>query len=406
MKLLLFFLALFSPFFCYTQTDSLLYLNGQKITSIEAWGQRKPQLKQLILENIYGYMPEKPKANYTILKSIYAKEKGIHYKEIAIQLFKDTLPTRVIRLAVFLPSDKQSQIPIVLAINKCGNLTITDIEEVTAYTDRELHPACYKLCEKNTAVPEGLRGTRKTYWSIDTLIKRGYGFATFHDSDVGADVKSLEQGIFPFYPELINDTGWQLISAWAWGLQRAVDYLVTDEQVDKSRIIVFGHSRRGKAALLASALDERVAMVVPHQSGTGGMALGKKNPMETIYRINKTFPYWFNERFKYHSKHKKTLPIDQHYLAALMAPRPLIETIGSRDYWSSYWVSLKTLRLISPVYGLYGKKGLLGKGFIKKRREISEENIGTIIQVRRPYKHTMNGDYWNYILDIADMKLK
>lgn len=281
-------------------------------------------------------------------------------------MYRGSIPTRTIRLSIFIPADKSKPVPVVLAINKCGNPTVSSLAEVGAYHDRILHPLCEREMKKRGGTVESLWGIQNDYWTLDTLLKRGYAFATFHDSDIGADTNSLEQGIFPFYPELKNETGWKLISAWAWGLQRAVDYLVTDKLIDSTRIILFGHSRRGKAALLAAALDERVAMVVPHQSGTGVMALGKDHPMESIRRINQTFPFWFNDRFKTYSRKPKTLPLDQHYLLALMAPRPVIETVGTLDIWNSFWLSLKTLRLVSPVYEMYGKQGLTAAGKYRK----------------------------------------
>lgn len=381
--------------------DSLLYYNNGRITDAATWEKRRGELEHQVLKQIYGFMPPAPKWRSQVVKEVVLKDGNILYKEVAIQLLKDDAPTRTIRLALFIPTNQTKPVPVVVAINKCGNCTVTASEEVGIYPDRILHPKCKEAMKERGGTHESLRGLQTNYWALDSVIKRGYAFATFHDSDIGADTASLDQGIFPFYPELQNETGWKLISAWAWGLQRAVDYLVTDGGIDSSRVIVFGHSRRGKAALLAAALDERIAMAVPHQSGTGGMALGKKHPIESIKRINKTFPYWFNDRFKTYKR--KTLPLDQHYLAAMVAPRPLLETTGKYDVWSSYWLSLRTLRRISPVYALYGKTGLTGKGKVSKRKKLHQ--AGTIVQVRRPYRHTMNADYWRFILDFADERL-
>lgn len=382
-----------------------MYLDGKKISTVADWEERRDQLKDLVLENIYGYMPPPPKWDAEVIKEVVIKEKNILYKEIALQLYKDDKPTRTIRLSLFIPDGGEAPKPVVLALNKCGNPTVMEAEEVGIYKDRILHPWCEKYINKKGGVEEAIKGMKQGFWALDTLIKRGYAFATFHESDIAADIDDPNQGIFPFYPGLANETGWKTLSAWAWGLQRAVDYLVTDKNIDPNRIILFGHSRRGKAALLASALDERVAMVVPHQSGTGGMALGKKHPMESMRRINKAFPHWFNDRYKAYGKKPKTLPLDQHYLLALMAPRPVIETVGTYDPWSSYWLSLKNLEMVSPVYELYGQQGLLGKGKIKKRKNMTTANIGHLVQIRRPYKHTMNGDYWGFILDFGKMVL-
>lgn len=403
--LLLIFVSFFTILKFGHGQDSLLFFHGKKINAVEDWEKKKPEVKQLILKNIYGYMPPAPEWHAEVMKEIYLEDKNMFYKEVAIHLYKDKTPTQTIFLSLFIPGKGEKPNPVVLALNKCGNPTVLPIDEITVNKYRILHPWCTKQMMKRGGGEQGLRGMKTDFWAVDTLIRRGYAFATFHENDIATDVENLNQGIFRHYPELNNETGWKVISAWAWGLQRAVDYLVTDSLIDTNRIILFGHSRRGKAALLASALDERVAMVVPHQSGTGGMALGKKHPMESTRRINKAFPHWFSDRYKTFAKKPKTLPLDQHYLLALMAPRPVIETVGTYDPWSSYWLSLKNLKMVSPVYELYSKQGLLGKGKVKKREQFKTREIGRLVQVRRPYNHTMNGDYWSFILDFADLKL-
>lgn len=401
----IFLLIMSFPCFGIAQ-DSLLYFNGEKIISVAEWEKKRPLIKKQFLHLVYGEMPAVPTMKFSIIRQVEIPLKNIIYKEVAIDLFKEDVFTRQIRLALFLPKS-ELKVPVVLALNKCGNQTVSNIKQVTAYNDRLLHNYCAKQINKQDGdTPESIRGLKKDFWALDSLFNRGYGFATFHESDIGADIDTLNQGIFPFYPELDNEHGWKLISAWSWGLQRAIDYLHTDELIDTNKIIAFGHSRRGKTALLTAALDERVDMVVPHQSGTVGMALSKGRPMERPRRINKTFPNWFSDSFKELAKKpKKRLSFDQHYLVALVAPRPLLETVGTRDYWSSYWVSKKTINKASPVYELYGKKGVVGKGKLKKKKDFNSQKESNLLQVRRPFGHTMNGDYWSYILDFIELKL-
>jgi hypothetical protein len=133
------------------------------------------------------------------------------------------------------------------------------------------------------------------------------------------------------------------------GLQRAVDYLVSAPGIDPRRIIVTGHSRMGKAALLAAAFDERIALAIPHQAGCGGsapsrarIAIGKPyntldtlqtKPPETVANINEKFPHWFNARFKEFDTQPERLPFDQNCLVALCAPRPVLFTNGRADTW-------------------------------------------------------------------------
>lgn len=380
------------------KNDSLLFLDGKKIETVEQWESKKPIIKSQFLSLVYGEMPPPPLQKHTINKSIYIDSINVLYQEILIDLYKQDQFVTQIRLSVFLP-DTTKPNPIILALNKCGNLTVIENNFITAYDDRLLH----NYCEKKSSA---LRGLKHDFWQLDSLFKRGYGFATFHESDISPDIKNTREGVFKHYPELDNKNGWGLISAWAWGLHRTIDYLHTNKLVDTNKLILFGHSRRGKTALLATALDERVDAVVPHQSGTVGMALSKSKTMESVKRINKTFPHWFSDQFKEFAKNPKSLPIDQHYLVALVGPRPVLETVGSRDYWSSYWVSHKTLLKASPVYELYGEEGVIDKGKIKYKYQLEDQKEANLLQIRRPYGHTMNGDYWSFILDFLDYKLR
>src|SRR5581483_953464 len=113
---------------------------------------------------------------------------------------------------------------------------------------------------------------------------------------------------------------WGTIAAWAWGIQRAIDYLVTDPDIDAARIIVVGHSRLGKTALLAGAFDERVAMAIPLQAGCGGTAPSRGKVGESVKQINTAFPHWFDDEFKTFNDQPERLPFDQHELVALCAP--------------------------------------------------------------------------------------
>jgi hypothetical protein len=185
-----------------------------------------------------------------------------------------------------------------------------------------------------------------------------------------------------------------------------VDYLVTDPDVDADAICVTGHSRRGKTALLAGALDERIALVVPHQSGTGGAALSRDNDQETVERINRVFPHWFSDMFTRFNDNEYRLPIDQHLLMALVAPRPLLETAGIQDRWANYDSALRALRAADSVYEFLGKKGLSGAGVVVGDEPIQGENFGELMQYRLDVKHTLNRDFWKAILDFADAHLR
>jgi hypothetical protein len=250
-----------------------------------------------------------------------------------------------------------------------------------------------------------MRGSRTDVWALENTIARGYALATFAAADMDPDKHDWTDGIHAKHPGAPGDanTRWGTIAAWAWGLHRAVDYLETVKDIDNDRICVTGWSRRGKTALFAAAMDERIDLVIPHQSGTGGMALSRMKPEESVARINEVFPHWFNDNFTRFVADVKRLPVDQHLLVALVAPRPLMDNAGLRDTWASPDLALEAMKAATPVYGLLGEKGIVGDGFVMDR--IGDQEIGRLLQYRRDTEHELNIDYWNAMMDFADRHL-
>lgn len=379
--------------------DLLTLTNGERAAAPEQWRvQRRPEVLRLVQTYIYGYAPPAPRVE-AIVEEESAGLFGGKANLQQITLSFPELPPHApkIHLALFSPVE-ESQAPVILAINKCGNYTVSDFPGIRFYPETTRHNEC---------PPAESRGFEKDFWAIETLIDRGYAFATFHESDIDPDFDDFTDGIHPFYPNLPGpkETHWGTIAAWAWGLQRCVDYLVTDPDIDPEGICVTGHSRRGKTALLAGALDERIAIVLPVQSGTGGMALSRGNDQETVERINRVFPHWFNDVFARFSNQENRLPVDQHFLTALVAPRPLLDVAGLQDKWANYDSALKNLQAADTVYELLGKPGLQGTGIVSQEESITGPNFGTLLQYRRDTGHTLNADYWNKILDFTDAHL-
>lgn len=379
--------------------DPLVMFDGRPVTSAQQWREeRRPELVRLIQHYMYGYAPPPPGISARVTKtddSLFGGQARLKEVEIRIKGLSEEAPR--IHLALFLPRrETGGPFPLFLALNKCGNAAVVDHLAVT------INP----LAWKHANCPAELRGTEADFWCVEYLISRGYGLATFHESDIDPDKHDFTDGIHPHYrlpgpPE----THWGTIAAWAWGLHRAVDYLVTDPEVDSRRICVTGHSRRGKTALLAAALDERIALVVPHQSGTGGMALSRDSQQETVERINRVFPHWFNDLFTQFNHREDRLPFDQHCLVALVAPRPLLDTEGAQDAWANFPRALDALKAADPVYKLLGARGLVGTGLVQNDEPIVGPNFGTIMQYRLDEKHTLNRAYWTKILDFADAVL-
>ena len=202
---------------------------------------------------------------------------------------------------------------------------------------------------------------------------------------------------------------------------RAMDYLVAAQGIDGSRIAAVGHSRNGKTTLLAGAMDERIALVIPAQAGCGGTAPCRVAPelstpgpngrsiVETIGRINTAFPHWFCANFKKFNEDPAKLPIDQHELIALCAPRPVLISAATLDLWANPDGQFEMLQAADPVYRLVAGEGMsvLGSAYVHTEKpQPLAPPTGRLAYFLRPGKHEMNATDWAAWLDYADVWLK
>ncbi len=221
---------------------------------------------------------------------------------------------------------------------------------------------------------------------VQEVLARGYILAHFDRTELAADARSKARdgGLYPAFPT--KDFG--ALAAWAWGFHRCIDFLATLPEVDAKRIVVTGHSRGGKAAQLAGATDERVALTAPNGSGCGGAGsyLYQGPQSETLADILRVFPYWFSPRLKAFLRKGSSLPFDQHLVKALVAPRALLATEGLGDLWANPTGTLRTHEAAREVYRFLGV----------------EDQIGIFY---REGGHAHNLDDWKVLLDFADWRL-
>lgn len=220
------------------------------------------------------------------------------------------------------------------------------------------------------------------------VLRRGYALAQFIRTEIAPDVYHTHAehraGLYSLYPG--SDFG--ALAAWAWGYQRCVDFLTTLPEVDAARIAVTGHSRGGKAALLAGATDERIALTAPNNSGCGGAGCFRIQGAgsETLRDIVTRFPHWFSPRLASYIGRENDLPFDQHFIKALVAPRALLSTEALGDLWANPSGTFETHLAARAVYRLLG----------------CEDRIGIWY---RAGGHAQGLDDWRALLDFADWQL-
>lgn len=396
--------------------DPLVAQDGRPIATAEAWReQRVPELRELFQHFEYGHFPPAPaKVVAKVEREDDAALAGkANLKEVTLTW---GLPEVAIHLLLVTPHTA-TPAPVFLGLSP------TSVHEALSDPGVAIDVAWLQAMRASGKeagqTGEELRGAKEKTWNIDRSIERGYAVAIFYNGDIVPDAaEAARERLKLFRPagraEAPAPDDCATLAAWAWGLMRAVDYLVTAPGIDPHRIAVVGHSRNGKTAMLAGAFDERIALIIPAQAGCGGTAPSRvaaelstpqangRSIVETVGRINTSFPHWFCDVFKQFNDDPSRLPIDQHELIALCAPRPVLISAATEDLWANPAGQFQMLRAADPVYRLVAGEGI-DATVMPEPLHLVSSRLGYFL---RPGKHEVTEADWEAWLDYADRWLK
>jgi hypothetical protein len=375
--------------------------DGSVITQIADWERRKVEIHDIFTQEVYGESPVwDGKVTATEISSNESALDGkAIQKEIKLTLERKGKSVDLFVL-IFIPKQPMPA-PMFLGLNFYGNHTLTD-DETILVTQSWIRNNQDLSIENNRASAKS-RGKRMANWPVKDMIAKGYGLASLYYGDIDPDFDDgFQNGVHSLYDDVRNAASWGSVAAWAWGLSRVMDYLVTLPEVDAEKVAVLGHSRLGKAALWAGATDHRFSMIISNNSGCGGAALSRRQFGETVGRINTSFPHWFIDAFKHYNEKEDKLPVDQHHLIALLAPRPVYIASGQDDLWADPRGEFLGGAEATPVFELYGKTGLSPAEFPPINQPVMRQ-IGYHI---RSGGHGLLGYDWQQYLKFADMHWK
>lgn len=386
----------------YTLPDPLVLSDGEPVTTAETWfEQRRPELIELFEEHVYGEAPGRPDSVWyeTIESGREAVDGTASRTQIRIHMEHNDR-REDIDLLLYLPDEVERPVPVFLGINFYGNHTVYPDPNIVLHDEWVANNDAFGITDNRAN--DASRGQRNYRWPVETILAYGYGLATVYYGDIDPDRDSFDDGVHRLFYEpgqTRPDSGeWGAIGAWAWGLSRGLDYLQTADEVAGECVAVIGHSRLGKTSLWAGARDDRFALVIGNDSGAGGAAISRRRYGETVWRINTSFPHWFALNFHRYNKNEDALPVDQHMLLALSAPRPVYVGTAEDDRWADARGMFLAARHASPVYELLGA----GRLDAEEMPPVYEPILSTVGYHLRAGEHDLKDYDWRQYLKWAD----
>jgi len=402
--------------------DPLTLKNGKKVTSKEVWvTQRRPEILEDFEREVYGRTPKvTPKVNWELVSSTEGMngEFPILTKQLIGHVDNSSYPavTVNIQLTLVTPGNAKGPVPVMMQFGGAPGGASRGAAQGPA-------PAA-------AAPPGGGRGPQGPDWR-QQLLAKGWGYSNIVPGSIQADNGAgLTQGIIGLVnkgqPRKLDD--WGTLAAWGWGASRALDYFETDKAVDAKQVGLEGHSRYGKATIVAMALDERFAIAYVSSSGAGGAKLHRRKYGELVENVLAANEYhWMAGNYFKYGGHWDNLPVDSHELVALIAPRPIfisagrgpdlnpdgtiatrtgdngaVTAVNINDAWVDAKGSFLAAVGAGPVYTLLGKKDVGATEFPPIDTALITGDIG----FRQHTGGHTDGPTWPTFLTFADKFIK
>jgi len=360
--------------------DPLVAADGTAVKFATQWtDSRRGEILELFRTHVYGRVP---KTTYEKTFEVTYEDKqamngAATLRQVSIRIARGG-QSLVIRVNLFLPNNAVQPAPVFILI-----------------------------CNRGPENIDATRQTKSEFWPAEEGVARGYAMAAFSNADVDPD---RHDGFRDGIHGLLDDgprsaDAWGTIAAWAWGASRVLDYLETVAQINAKQVAVIGHSRGGKTALWAAAEDPRFAMAVSNDSGCGGASLSRRRfaGREQVARIVTSFPHWFCSTFASYANREDDLPVDQHELIALIAPRAVAVGSAAEDRWADPRGEFLSVVNAAPVFGLFGRLAI-GTSQMPA--------VGGVIHGDAAHYHLRSGKHnlkledWQHYWDFADRVFK
>jgi hypothetical protein len=358
------------------------FQDSPAVTSARDWSEnRVPVLKKAFEDNVYGVIPPAVPVSVVERKNITSQVNiaGATVEQWALAFGNETNAPKG-NMILVVPNDGRAQHATLVMQNFCGNRAALPGAPLAASFITEPPKECYG--QMSNMLIKAVLGEYANAPPWADLISRHYAVAMLYAGDVVPDdAVASEPALKALWalggPQAATRQQTGALAAWAWAYSRMIDVLSLDPRLNPKQIAIWGHSRNGKAALLAAATDPRIALVISHQAGRGGSALTRNYVGEPMAKLLENYPFWFAPAFKSFVGREAEIPVDQHQLIAMIAPRPVLLGQGREDRWADPESAFRALKGASPAYALFGSEGLT-------QSEITTPDLGFMDQHLKP----------------------